>query len=313
MKEAIEIFYRKHQRDLPWRKKQITAYEVWVSEIMLQQTQVNRVISYYSRFLEKFPDVISLSKATWEEFLPYYQGLGYYRRGQNMLKLAKVIVEEFGGEFPSTENELVSLPGIGKYTARAILAFAYRKPVLAFDTNMQRVFGRYFHGSKNAKLNIEDIEQKICTNRFDPDFSAAVMDFANAICIRTPKCDTCPLQKTCMYAKTHGKLETLKKTQRAAFPVKDASVHLWLHRDHKEYYSSHPDYFEVFVLPKEINTRETIKAYFMKKYGLTLAVRPPHRKIFVDERPIMHVNAQILLGDHQFGVFPPSALVRDTY
>lgn len=311
MKEAIETFYRNHKRDLPWRKKHITAYEVWISEIMLQQTQVSRVIGYYEKFLKRFPDIVTLAKASWEEFLPYYQGLGYYRRGQNMLKLAKTVVEDFGGKFPSTEEALLSLPGIGKYTARALLAFAFKKPVLAFDTNMQRVFGRYLHGSKDAVLDIDAIEQKICTNKFNPDFSAAVMDFASAICVRTPKCDKCPLQKTCMYAQNWGKLEPVNTTKRVAFPVKEASVYLWLHRDHKEYYSAHPDHFEVFELSKEHNSRETIKEYFLKKYGLTLAVRPPHRKIFVDKKPVMHVNAQILLGEHEFGVFPPaSAWVR---
>ena len=313
MKAAIETFYRTHGRDLPWRKKNITAYEVWVSEIMLQQTQVSRVVGYYEKFLKRFPNVVALSKSTWEEFLPYYQGLGYYRRGHNMLKLAKIIVEDFGGKFPETEAELTSLPGIGKYTARAILAFAYRQPVLACDTNMRRVLGRYLHGSKDAALDISDIEQKICTKKFDPQFSAAVMDFANAICLRTPKCHECSLQKTCRYARTHGKLEAVKKTARAPFPVKEATVRLWLHRDHKEYFSPNPDRFEAFELPKENNRRETIKEYFMKKYGLTIAVRPPHRKIFVDQKPVMHVNAQILLGDHQFGVFPPSASVHDTY
>src|SRR3989344_6364292 len=135
--EKLEDFFQKTGREhLPWRKKKITAYEVWVSEIMLQQTQVSRVIGYYTRFLKRFPNIGSLAKASWAAFLPYYDGLGYYARGRNMLKAAQVIAKEYAGTFPRDKKLLEKLPGIGPYTAAAIMSFAYGDEDLARDTNL---------------------------------------------------------------------------------------------------------------------------------------------------------------------------------
>jgi len=163
--KEISIFYRWHGRDLPWRKENITPYEVWVSEIMLQQTQVSRVVEYYGRFLERFPNVEALARTNWEEFLPYYEGLGYYNRGRNMLACARVVMEEYNGKFPCEVEELERLPGVGPYTARAVASFACGAKTLAWDTNFSRVFGRYLKGSKNENVEKEEIEeeiQKIC-------------------------------------------------------------------------------------------------------------------------------------------------------
>lgn len=147
----LQRFFRYANRaHLPWRKKGIGAYEIWVSEIMLQQTQVSRVIPYYEKFLSRFPNVESLARASWEEFLPYYQGLGYYARGRNMLRAARMIVSEYGGEFPDEVKELERLSGVGPYTAAAIASFAYGKDTIAWDTNLRRVVGRFFFGSKHA-------------------------------------------------------------------------------------------------------------------------------------------------------------------
>src|SRR3990167_9371691 len=155
-------FYQKAGREhLPWRTLRkasprgagkagkITAYEVWVAEVMLQQTQVSRVISYYKRFLKRFPTVQKLARVSWEKFLPCYQGLGYYTRGRNMLKTAKEIVNKYHGKFPRDKKLLEDLPGIGPYTAAAIMSFAYGDNHLAWDTNLKRVIGRFFFGTKN--------------------------------------------------------------------------------------------------------------------------------------------------------------------
>ncbi|NCU42655.1 MAG: A/G-specific adenine glycosylase, partial [Candidatus Moranbacteria bacterium] len=137
--EEILIFYAEYKRNLLWRKKDITPYEVWVSEIMLQQTQVSRVAQYYTRFLKRFPTVDILAQVSWEEFLPYYEGLGYYRRGKNMIETAQRIMRKYQGMFPRERSHLEKLPGIGSYTARAVASFAYDEPVLAWDTNFSRV------------------------------------------------------------------------------------------------------------------------------------------------------------------------------
>ncbi len=290
---------------------------------MLQQTQVSRVIGYYERFLKRFPNIFELAKTNWEEFLPYYSGLGYYKRGRNMLKTAQVVVQDFGGEFPGDFDALVSLPGVGEYTANAILAFGFRKNVLAWDTNMRRVFGRFFYGSKknviqNSRFSFESepegsslrVEDKIQDCDLG-ELSAATMDFANLVCLNKPLCSTCTLRKKCTYFATGGTLEASPRSTRSAFPTREARVHLWLHKDHKEYYSPNPDTLECFTLPAGVNTRDQIKKYFLKKYSLTLSVRPPHKKTFVRKKPVLFVNAQILLGEHEFGVFEKTAIMKD--
>lgn len=331
--QTITVFYKLHgRRALPWRKSAISPYEVWVSEIMLQQTQVNRVIEYYQRFLKRFPTVFHLARASWEKFLPYYAGLGYYRRGHNMLACARVIVSDFGGELPRDKRLLMQLPGIGEYTASAILSFAFGEQHLAFDTNLQKVFGRFFYGTRRAPLDQERFERVLKTDR--RILNAAIMDFANAVCLKTPRCAECPLAKQCRYARQRGKQEKtdLQKVLRdrqdvivgvagtsrsdksaKKFPIKQAQVFIWLHREHKEYYSPNPDTFEVFVLPAPFNTREKIKEYFRKKYHLEIAVRPPHQKSYVHGKPTLFVNAQILLGDHTFAVYPKYVAKAVTY
>ncbi|OGY79382.1 MAG: hypothetical protein A3B74_00895 [Candidatus Kerfeldbacteria bacterium RIFCSPHIGHO2_02_FULL_42_14] len=325
--QTLLDFYKLHgRRNLPWRKSSISPYEVWVSEIMLQQTQVSRVIVYYERFLKRFPTIFHLARASWEKFLPYYAGLGYYRRGRNMLATARIIVNDFGGEFPREKKLLCKLPGIGEYTAAAILSFAFGEQYLAFDTNLQKVFGRYFFGNRHAVFNRTLLDKALRADRHI--LNAAIMDFANSVCLNAPRCPECPLVRQCRYAQEQGKRERTRSREtletrgvsaistqnsrrrhRSAvhsatkFPMKQAQVFLWLHREHKEYYSLNPDTFEVFVLPAPLNTREKIKAYFRKEYNLEISVRPPHQKIYVGGKPTLVVNAQILFGEHEFAVY----------
>ena len=356
--ETVMDFYRKAGREsLPWRKEGITAYEVWVSEIMLQQTQVSRVLDYYVRFLGRFPTIASLAQATWEEFLPYYAGLGYYRRGRNMLLAAQKVMNEFGGEFPRDKKLLMSLPGVGEYTASAILSFAYGEDFVAWDTNLKRVIGRYFFGSKHSDVSVFAREPKRSQDisgspgcarddngaRFETHakvLNAALMDFGSAICLGRPKCAACPLTARCAYFPEAGKQEFIMRKSvltclcegTEAIPSdkletaasrsrrqtlcgihtdwKNAQVYLWLHRDHKLYYSSIPDRFEVFVLSATYNSRAGIKAYFKETYGLDLAVRPPHDKLSIDGKPTLFVNAQILLGTLAFATFSKEAVKR---
>lgn len=303
-KIIFKWFGKNGRHALPWRRKKITPYEVWVSEIMLQQTQVSRVLIYYEKFLERFPNIEILAKTSWEHFLLYYRGLGYYRRGENMLKTAKILTKKYGGKFPRDVTALEALPGIGEYTARAILSFGYKKPYLAFDTNVKRVLGRFLHGSKYAILNKALLE---CSLKGSTKIlNAGLMDFANAVCAKQPKCECCPLKKRCIYFQTKGKLEsrkTRKNAKKTKFLLKDARVLLCLHKDHKEYYSSNSDHYEFFSLPVGVNTREKIKTYFQEKYHLELAVRPPHKKVVLSGIPTLFINAQILLGKHAFRIF----------
>jgi len=291
------------RHSLPWRKTGITPYEVWVSEIMLQQTQVSRVIPYYERFLKRFPTVKSLAEASWEEFLPYYAGLGYYARGRNMIKTAQAVLKNFAGEFPNDETSLSSLPGVGPYTAKAILSFGFGEPHLAFDTNQQRVFGRILEGDRKAAVDPLEIEEAIPAHADFRLLNGTIMDFANAVCTKKPKCEHCPLRPDCRYYQTKGEFEESSVSKRTNFPSTAAQVILVLHRQHQEYFSSNKTQYEPFRLPISLTSRAQIKEYFLRFYGLELAVRPPLQQGYLDEQPVLLVNAQILLGSHHFSTY----------
>jgi len=300
-KQILKFYKCKGRKHLPWRSKNITPYKVWVSEIMLQQTQVDRVIDFYKRFIKRFPTVTALAEVSWEEFLLYYQGLGYYNRGRNMLKTAKVVKNKYRGTYPRTKEGLMQLPGIGEYTASAILSFSHNHNHLAWDTNFQRVFGRFFYGSKEGEIKKERFEKAIKANK--RDFNGAIMDFGSLVCVKQPKCHECSLVSKCLYFKEQGKQEYTVKIKKNSFPTKDAGVHVFLHKDHKEYYSKNKKTYAPFKLSQEHNSRDMIKKYFLEKYNLHVSVRPPYKKLYVEDKPVMYVHAQILSGKHHFNIF----------
>jgi A/G-specific adenine glycosylase len=316
-RERLLDFFKKSGREhLPWRKSGITAYEVWVSEIMLQQTQVNRVLEYYTRFLKRFPTVESLAKATWEDFLPYYAGLGYYVRGRNMLKTAQIVHAEHGGKFPRDKKTLEGLAGIGPYTASAIMSFAFGDKHLAWDTNLKRVLGRFFLGGKQLLDNKAETMFEKIFNKDAPWLNAALMDFGSSLCVARPKCGACMFRDRCVYYREKGKKEMydarckIRDKKEKNKNWKEAQVYVFLHEKHRQYYSSNRKSFKPFALSASYNTRAGIKQYFQEKYGLTLSVRPPHKKEIIGEKLTLFVNAQILLGEPKFCVFPKNEAER---
>ena len=176
---ALADWYQKHQRTLPWRKKTMTPYQVWVSEVMLQQTQVSRVAAtFYPRFINTFPTLQSLAQSDWESVYPLWRGLGFYRRGKNMLKAARIVEQDFQGQFPQDFAKLCTLPGIGDYTAAAILTFAFNQPVPAIDTNVSKIITTLWSGSEVKKMATQLMEQ----SRLDPrHWHSAMMDLGNAL------------------------------------------------------------------------------------------------------------------------------------
>ena len=142
-RQRIRRHYRENRRDLPWRRTR-NPYRIFVSEIMLQQTQVGRVSAKYGEFVKRFPDFRALAQAPLHEVLTAWQGLGYNRRAVALKKTAVRVIEEFGGRLPSSERELRSLPGVGKYTAAALIAFVFNKPAVVIETNVRRVFVHFF-------------------------------------------------------------------------------------------------------------------------------------------------------------------------
>ena len=198
----IDNWYSKNKRDLPWRKNK-DPYSVWLSEIILQQTKVQQGLSYYLKFIHHYPDVISLSKANEQDILKLWEGLGYYSRARNLLKTAKIVVSHYNGFFPNTYLELLTLPGIGKYTASAISSICYDERKAVLDGNVFRLLSRYFDIDTpiNSSLGLKSFEKlsfKLLPEINIGDYNQGLMDFGSTICKpKLAKCDICILQDGC--------------------------------------------------------------------------------------------------------------------
>lgn len=200
----ILAYYRKNKRLLPWRTIQDNdqnPYYTLVSEIMLQQTQVKTALGYYKRFIKKWPTIEKLASADLEEVLVMWSGLGYYNRAKNLLKTAKIVLYKHKKKIPSNKEELLKLPGIGEYTAAAIMSFAYGKHEVALDTNVKRFIVRVYGLDKSiesSKKKIAFYSLKVFPKNNSGKFAQAVMDFASEVCTKSsPSCQDCLLKKNC--------------------------------------------------------------------------------------------------------------------
>ncbi len=196
-------FDRYGRHDLPWQQR-VTPYRVWVSEIMLQQTQVATVIPYYERFMASFPTIEALASASQEAVLSHWSGLGYYARARNLHKSAQYIVMHNQGVFPECFDDIVALPGIGRSTAGAILSIALGQRYAILDGNVKRVLSRYFAQPgwpgerKNEKFLWQKANELTPPKRFK-DYTQAIMDLGATVCTRRqPKCQVCPVQQACL-------------------------------------------------------------------------------------------------------------------
>ncbi|MCU0593963.1 MAG: A/G-specific adenine glycosylase [Desulfobacterota bacterium] len=218
-------WYAGHARDLPWRRTR-DPYFIWVSEIMLQQTQVDTVIPYYLRFLKKFPSVQALAQAQPDEVLKLWENLGYYSRARHLHAAAKEIVARQGGRIPRDRKELLSLPGIGAYTADAILSIAFGQPIAAVDGNVSRVISRLFAirkplGSPESRKQVRKQADQLLSKKHPGHFNQAVMDLGATVCTpRSPSCVSCPLRGACK-ANALGQQEQIPSARkRPALPHK---------------------------------------------------------------------------------------------
>ncbi len=187
------------RKDLPWQQDK-TLYRVWVSEIMLQQTQVTTVIPYYERFMQQFPDIQCLANADEDTVLHYWSGLGYYRRARFLYLAAKKIMNDFAGAFPNTLNDLMTLPGIGRSTAGAILSIACHKKATILDGNVKRVLTR-FHGIDEwvDEKKLWPLAEQYTPEHRVADYTQAIMDLGATLCTRgKPNCELCPFEHTCV-------------------------------------------------------------------------------------------------------------------
>jgi len=214
-------WYSQQKRDLPWRKTD-DPYRILVSEIMLQQTQVDRVIPKYLTFLEQFPTIQDLASSSSADIIRIWSGLGYNRRAIKLLECAKAVVINHDGKFPKTEEELQKLPGIGPYTSAAILAFAYNQPAIVIDTNIRRVFFRIFLGNPDFFQNLQTTITNHVSKENSREYHNALMDFGATICTaRNPKCDECIFSQNCTTTKIYSK-EEMEKIASTIFKTKQS-------------------------------------------------------------------------------------------
>ena len=195
-------WYSQNKRSLPWRleKKRQIPYNILISEIMLQQTSVNKVINYYKKFISKWPDIFYLSKAKLSTILLFWQGLGYYNRAINLHKTAKTLCNEYNGKIPKNYDSLIKLPGIGEYTANAILAIAYNKKTIGIDVNISRVMSRLYNLDPKNKKEIFKRTFNLLPEGKSSYLMQALMDIGAKICQKKKtNCVICPLKKYCNF------------------------------------------------------------------------------------------------------------------
>lgn len=216
-------FGRKH---LPWQQSK-TLYGVWLSEVMLQQTQVATVIPYFERFIKTFPNVTALANASQDEVLHLWTGLGYYARARNLHKAAQRIRDEFDGDFPIDFDQVWALPGVGRSTAGAILSSVLDQPYPILDGNVKRVLSRYFAvegwpGEKKVENHLWHLTEQVTPTKRVADFNQAMMDIGAIVCTRTkPKCDLCPLKNNCLAHKNESWAQFPAKKPKKTLPEKE--------------------------------------------------------------------------------------------
>ncbi len=231
---TVLAWYRRYGRhDLPWQGQD--AYRVWLSEIMLQQTQVSTVIPYYHEFLKSFPNIKRLADASIDDVLRHWQGLGYYARARNLHKAAQVVRDQHKGRFPRQFDAVAALPGIGRSTAGAILSFAFgqRWPIL--DGNVKRVLARCFrvpgwYGQSDTMKQLWYLAESVTPADNAADFNQAMMDIGSMVCLKSnPKCEICPLKPVCSSYRHHSQAEFPQKKPKKAKPHKHTLMLLHRH------------------------------------------------------------------------------------
>ncbi|HEK0311862.1 TPA: A/G-specific adenine glycosylase [Proteus mirabilis] len=222
---VLDWYHKYGRKTLSWQQEK-TPYHVWLSEVMLQQTQVATVIPYFERFIARFPNVSALAKAPLDEVLHLWTGLGYYARARNLHKAAQHIVDKHQGQFPDTFEDVCALPGVGRSTAGAILSLSLKKPYPILDGNVKRVLARCYAvegwpGKKEVENKLWEISEQVTPTKGVEYFNQAMMDLGAMVCTRTkPKCELCPLNTGCIAYAHHSWADYPGKKPKKAIPEK---------------------------------------------------------------------------------------------
>ena len=235
--------YGRH--DLPWQHPR-TPYRVWLSEIMLQQTQVASVIPYFEKFLLGFPDLKSLANAELDEVVALWAGLGYYTRARNLHRTAKICMENHQGGLPLTLDELIALPGIGRSTAAAIMSQAHDLPFAILDGNVKRTLSRYYGisgwpGTPAVEKELWELSEKCLPEKRNADYTQAIMDFGATFCTRSkPRCTECPLNKKCIAFTENRVAELPQKKPAKKIPTRHTVMLVLLNNQNEVFLSRRP-------------------------------------------------------------------------
>lgn len=237
-KKILAWFERFGRHDLPWQHPQ-TPYRVWISEIMLQQTQVTTVIPYFKKFMRSFPTVKALASADENDVLSHWSGLGYYARARNLHKAAKVLHKKFRGRIPKTIDELTQLPGIGRSTAGAIVSLGHKQRAAILDGNVKRVLARCFliegwPGINAVAQTLWEISERYTPESRSDDYNQAMMDLGATLCTRTkPKCGLCPLVADCQAHQQGRETDFPTSKPKADRPTRETTMLLLLDNDNR--------------------------------------------------------------------------------
>jgi A/G-specific adenine glycosylase len=278
-------WFRKHRRDLPWRASR-SPYRIWVAEVMLQQTRIAAVLPYYHRFLHRFPSIELLARASQGDVLRLWSGLGYYSRARNLHRAAQEIISHHGGEFPRESEAALNLPGIGRYTAAAVLSIAHNAPLAVLDGNVARVLARL--GAIRGNLRdsrrwheLEEIAQHFLAAEAPGDWNQALMELGETICRpRSPRCDACVVSRWCCARKlgvtreipSRRRKPTVVKVRIAAAVLRDPRGRTLLLRDRGAHDAAL--FSRLWQFPAIEVARQT-KAELARHVAATLGIKPP--------------------------------------
>ena len=276
--EKLLNWYGTNRRDLPWRNTK-DPYVIWLSEVILQQTRVKQGLPYFNRFLEAFPDVSSLAGANEQEILRLWQGLGYYSRAKNLHACAKNVVTQFGGNFPRDFKSLLSLKGVGRYTAAAISSFAFDGKVAVVDGNVYRVLSRVFGlyddiASPAGQKKFQEWADRLLPDEKTPDYNQAIMEFGALQCTpKQPLCEVCPCADFCYAFKHNAQKELPVKSKKVKvrsryfnyFVIRHDNHFFMKKRDGKDIWNGLYDFYLIESLQdKQLDELESEELSFLK-------------------------------------------------
>ncbi len=231
--EKLRAWFLRERRDLPWRRNR-SPYFVWLSEVMLQQTQVSVVIDYFQRWIVRFPTMASLARASWEEVIKMWEGLGYYSRARRLHAAAQIVLECHGGELPPRREDLEKIPGLGPYTVGAILNFAFQQKAPAVDGNTTRVLTRYFGIAEDiAKVAVREriwtLAEQLLPDNHPWEITEGLIELGACVCTPKPKCELCPLQGDCIAYREGLQASLPHKTKASAVTLLEREVLIVYH------------------------------------------------------------------------------------